>query len=219
MTRLHIAFLILAPALAGTALAAAARIDGIQAGAVPPAVVAAEGLAEDIQADLDTGAWQAAGAKLAQLQVNRPALQAAAPGPEFAGYETALDSLVARVRRRDRPAALVSANQMSRVLLTITANYDLIVPVQVGYLDVAGRDAIYGAADGRWQGAASAAAELRANYAVVRAHVAQKDPTLDRRMRLRFSELDAAVSAKNGARVRVIATTLLDDVDLIEQTY
>jgi hypothetical protein len=219
MTRLHIAFLILAPALAATALAGTARIDGVQAGAVPRVVAAAEGLAEDIQADLDTLGWQAARAKLAELQLNRTLLRAAVPALKAVRYETALDSLTAQIARHDRAAALSSANQLSRVLLTITADYDLIVPVQVGYLDVAGRDAIYGAATRRWQDAAGAAAELRANYAIVRAHVAAKDRTLDQRVQRRLSELDGAVAAKNTVRVKAIATTLLDDVDLVEQTY
>jgi hypothetical protein len=108
---------------------------------------------------------------------------------------------------------------MSRALVALTANYDQTVPVQVGYLDVAGRDAIYRAEAGRWQGAIASAVELRANYAAVRAHVAAKDATLDGRVRQRLNALDAAVAAKNAARVRAVATGVLDDVDLIERTY
>ena len=219
MRRLQIALIILAPALGGTALAAAARIDGVSVQAVPPAVLTAEALAEDIQADLDTSGWQAARAKVVQLQANRVALRVAASGSRFASYETALDSLTAQVQRHDRPAALIAANEMSRVLLTITADYAPTVPVQVGYLDVGGRDAIYRAETGRWQDASAAVAELRANYAVVRPHLADANPTLDRRLRRRLNELDGAVAAKGAARVRTIATALLDDVDLVERAY
>ena len=219
MRSLQIALIILAPALAGTALAAAVRIDGVSAQAVPPAVLAAEALAEDIQADLDTSGWQAARAKVVQLQANRAALRAAASGSRLASYETALDSLTAQVRRHDRPASLASANEMSRVLLTITADYDLTVPVQVGYLDVAGRDAIYRAEAGRWRDASAAVATLRANYAVVRPHVTDVKPILDRRLRQQLNALEGAVAAKGAARVRAIATALLDDVDLIERAY
>jgi hypothetical protein len=108
---------------------------------------------------------------------------------------------------------------MSRKIVGVMGGYDVTIPVQVGYLDVAGRDAIYGAEAGRWQEASAAAAELHTNYDIVRAHVAAKDSILDRRMRQQLNELDAAVVAKGAARVRATATALLRDVDLIEQTY
>jgi len=84
---------------------------------------------------------------------------------------------------------------------------------------VAGRDAIYAAETGRWQDASAATEELRANYTGVGTHVAGKDSTLDRRVRQQLSQLDRAVAAKSAARVRAIATALLGDVDLVEQTY
>lgn len=182
-------------------------------GALPPVVVAAEGLAEDIQADLDTLGWSAARAKLAQLQASRSALRASAR------YEAALDSLATQMGRRDRLAALVSANGMSRALLAVAADYDLTVPVQVGLLDVAGRDVIYRAEAGDWQQVSVSMAELRAQYAAVQAHVATKDATLNGRLGQRLTALDAAVSAKSATRVRTVATGLLDDVDLVERTY
>jgi hypothetical protein len=219
MATLRITSLILAPALAAIALAATTRVDSFQGGAVPPAVLTAEGLAEDVQTDLDTSGWQSARAKVAQLQTNRPALRNAVGSGNVVTYEAALDSLIVQTGRRDRPASLESANAMSRALLAITSGYDITVPIQVGYLDVAGRDAIYRAEAGRWQDAAASSAELRANYAAVRAHVAGKDPTLDVRLRQRLNALDGAVSAKNAVRVRVVATGVLDDVDLIERTY
>jgi hypothetical protein len=219
MTRFGIPSLFLAPVLAVAALSATARFDGPQAGAVPPAVVVAEGLAEDVQADLDARNWAMARTRVAELQTNRAELRVALPAAKTTGYEAALDSLIAQVGRQARSASLQSANRMSRAIVTILADYDVTVPVQVGSLDVAGRDAIYGAEARRWQDASAALAELHANYATVRAHVAGKDPVLDTRFAQRLNELDRAVAGRNAARVRSIATALLDDVDLIERTY
>jgi len=117
---------------------------------------------------------------------------------EIAGYDVALDSLISQLSRQDRPASLQAANRLSRAIVGIMANYDVTVPVQVGYLDVAGRDVIYAAEAGRWQDASAAAAELRANYAGVGTHVAGKDSTLDRRVRQQFSQLEGSVG---GGRV------------------
>jgi len=209
----------IAVALSAIALAATSNVDGPQARAAPAALVRAEGLAEDIQADLEAGNWTMARTRTAELQTNRPALRAVLRPRKLAGYEAAADSLSAMLSREDRPAALQWANRVSRAIVGIMANYDLTVPIQVGYLDVAGRDVIYAAEGARWQDAAAAARELSANYAGVGPHVARTDQTLDRRFRQRLREVDRAVAAKDAVRVRAIATALLDDVDLVEQTY
>lgn len=179
---------------------------------LPADVARAEGLAEDIQADLDTLGWTAARDKLAQLQASSVAAKVTSD-------EGALDSLAAQIGRRDRLGALQSANRMSRALLVIAAHYNLTVPVEVGLLDVAGRDAIYRAEAGDWLGAAASVAEFRARYAAVQPHVAAKDAALDARFAQRVTALDDAVKAKNAARVRTVATGLLDDMDLVEGTY
>lgn len=191
-------------------------------GAVPPVVVAAEGLAEDIQADLDTLGWMAARTKLAQLQASRSALRTAVladRAANVASYEAALDSLTTQISRRDRLASLESANRMSRALLALAADHDLTVPVQVGLLDVAGREAIYRAEGEHWQDASASVADLRVHYAAVQAHVAMKDAALNERLARRLTALDAAVSAKDATRVRTVATGLLNDVDSLERTY
>jgi len=209
----------LATAAAGIALAATAGVDGPQTAAPPQSLVVAEGLAEDIQADLDARHWTMARTRVVELQKNRVALQRELPAAEIAGYEVSLDSLISQLARQERAPALQSANRLSRAIVGFMAKYNVTVPAQVGYLDVAGRDAIYAAETGRWQDASAAAEELSANYAGVGTHVAGKDSTLDRRVRQRLRQLDRAVAAKSAARVRAIATALLEDVDLVEQTY
>ena len=215
----QIAVVMLATAAAGIALAATAGVDGPQTAAPPQSLVVAEGLAEDIQADLDARHWTMARTRVVELQKNRVALQRELPAAEIAGYEVSLDSLISQLARQERAPALQSANRLSRAIVGFMAKYNVTVPAQVGYLDVAGRDAIYAAETGRWQDASAAAEELSANYAGVGTHVAGKDSTLDRRVRQRLRQLDRAVAAKSAARVRAIATALLEDVDLVEQTY
>jgi hypothetical protein len=214
---------VLVTLLALTAAACNRGAQKLQAGHGPLPQVAsvAEGLAEDIQSDLDTLGWTDARARLTQLQTNRSTLRTAvvADPATLASYEAALDSLAAQIGRRDRLASLQSANRMTRVLLAVAANYDLTVPVQVGLLDVAGRDAIYRAEAGDWQAVAASVAELRTQYAVVQAHVAGKDAALSARLAQRLTDLEAAVSAKEATRVRTLATALLEDVDLAERTY
>jgi hypothetical protein len=211
--------MILAPALAASVFGMARRPNAPRVDAVPPAVTIAEGLAEDVQADLETRNWKMARIRVAELQKNRLRLRVLLPAPQTAGYEVALDSLAAQSKRQDRLASLQSANHMSREIVNLMGNYTVTVPVQVGYLDVAGRDAIYAAEAGRWEDAVAAAAELRVNYFAVQPHVASKDPALDRRVSQLLTELDGAVTARSVARIRATATRVLDDVDIIERTY
>jgi len=219
MTRLQIASLVLAPALAVAGLASAARFGAPRADVLPPAVSIAEGLAEDIQADLEARNWTMAETRIAELQKNRLRLRVLLQAPTIAGYQVALDSLRSQLARHDQPAALQSANRMSREIVHIMANYDLKIPVQVSYMDVAGRDAKYAAEGGRWEEAVAAVAELRVNYVAVQSHVTSKNPTLDRQVRQQLNELDAAVTERARTRVGAIATALLENVDLVERTY
>lgn len=218
MSRLHIAAIALAPVLAAVVLASA-RVEAPQKDVVPPALTIAEGLAEDIQTDLDSSNWTTAQTRLAELQQNRARLRVLIQAPAIAGYETALDSLTSQVKRHDRPASLQSANHMSREIVNIMGNYNPKIPVQVGYLDVAGRDAIYAAEAGRWEDAVAAAAELRVNYSAVQTDVVSKQPMLDRRVIQHLTELDSAVTLRSVARIRATATRVLDDVDLIERVF
>jgi len=197
----------------------AGRLNAPRVDVVPPAVTIAEGLAEDIQADLETRNCTMAQTRVAELQKNRLRLRVLLPAPKIAAYEVAFDSLTAQLKRQDRLASLQSANHMSREIVNIMGNYTATVPIQVSYLDVAGRDAIYAAEDGRWQDAWAAVTELRANYAIVQARVAGKDSTLDQHVRQELNGLEVAVTAKSVTQARAIATALLDNVDLIERVF
>jgi len=212
-----------------------------ESGTVPPALGTAEGLAEDVQDDIDTLGWAAAGAKVAQLRRGEASVGRAVrtdsaedadhdsgasdttaadtDEQELATYRRAVDSLGARVERRDRLAALTSANTLSRVLAAMSADYRSRVPVQVALLDVAGRDAIYAAEGGRWSEAAAAVRELRSTYAQVSGHVTKAQRPLNDRFRQTLDALAGAVSKQDVTQARREATSLLDDVDLIEGTY
>jgi hypothetical protein len=205
--------------------------DGREAGpgTLPPTLEAADGLAEDVQADIDTLGWAAAGAKVAKLRQSEASVEqvvtadsaenAATGQQELATYRRAVDSLGARIERRDRLAALASANTLSRVLAAMSANYRSRVPAQVALLDVAGRDAIYAAEGARWNEAAAAVHELRSTYASVSDHVTRAQRPLNDRFQRTLEALAGAVSHQDIAQVRRQATSILDDVDLIEGTY
>jgi hypothetical protein len=186
----------------------------------PPPVEQAEALAEDVQTDIAQNGWPAAEARLRELRNLREELNGAGvPQPEQAAYETAVDSLEAAITRRNRSVALTAGNEVSRIIGGIMAGYRTKVPVDVTYMDVAGRDLLYAAQQERWSGAAGALAELGQRYAAVQAGVRAHDPALDHRVSSEIAQLHSAVAARARARTASLAQAVLENVDRIEQTF
>jgi hypothetical protein len=190
------------------------------AGVLPPPVEQAEALAEDAQDDLARNAWPAAEAKLRELRGVGVKLDSVGVAQtERVAYGNALDSLDGAITRRSRADALTAGNRVSRVVTGIMAGYSTKVPADVGLMDVAGRDALYAAQQGRWEDAADAAAEIGRSYATVQAHVRARDPALDRRVTAEIAQLQRAAVSQARSRAVSLAQALLEDVDRIEQTF
>jgi hypothetical protein len=180
----------------------------------------AEALAEDVQTDLAQAAWPAAEAKLRELRgVGRQLASVGVSQPKRSVYGTALDILGAAITRRSQADALTAGNRVSRVVTGIMADYPTKVPVSVTVMDVAGRDALYAAQQGRWDDAARAVAEVGKSYAAVQAHVRTRDPALDRGVTAKIAQLHRAVDSRARDRATSLSQALLEDVDRIEQTF
>lgn len=202
------------PATAGASAPAATT-----AGTVPTPLEAAEGLAEDVQTDIAGSNWTAAAANAKELQNTAAGVVSAAGPGASAAYRAAVDSLAAQVGRRDRAASLVSANAVSRDLVRMFVAFHPKVPVQVAYMDVAGRDVVYAAERGDWSAATRAVQELRTNYDAVQAHVSASNPALANRVAGELQQVADAVQGKNAAEAKRTGNVLLEEVDLIEKTY
>jgi len=187
---------------------------------LPSPVEQAEALAEDVQTYLDQNAWPAAEAKFRQLRaVGEKLASVGVAETKRSAYVNALDSLAAAIARRSRAGALTAGNRVSRVVAGIMADYPTKVPVDVTLMDVAGRDALYAAQQGRWSDAAKATAELGRSYTAVQVHVRGRDPALDRRVTGEIARLQRAVASRAPDRATSVAQALLEDVDRIEQTF
>jgi len=190
------------------------------AGALPPPVEQAEALAEDVQTYVDQNAWPAAEAKFRKLRVVGENLASVGVAEtKRSAYVSAVDSLGAAIARRSRAGALTAGNRVSRVVAGIMADYPTKVPVEVTLMDVAGRDALYAAQQGRWGDAAKATAELGRSYTAVQVHVRARDPALDQRVTAEIARLQRAVASRARNRATTLAQALLEDVDRIEQAF
>ncbi len=209
-----------APASPSVVTDSAAAATTPTAGVLPPQVEQAEALAEDIQTDLAQNAWPAAEAKLRELRlVGENLASVGIAETKRSAYGRALDSLGAAITRRSRADALTAGNRVSRVVAGIMSDYPTKVPVDVTLMDVAGRDALYAAQQGRWSSAAKATAELGRSYTAVQVHVRARDPALDQRVTAELARLQRAVSSRARDRATSLSQALLEDVDRIEQTF
>jgi hypothetical protein len=211
-----------APARSSVTVVAATSSPAATADAavLPPALDEAEALAEDIQTDLSGGAWPAAESKARLLGVSRRKLAAIGPAPaQVTDIGTALDTLNAAIARRSRSDALVAANRISRELNVIMARYPSKVPTEVAQMDVAGRDALYAAEQGRWDAGAAAVTEARRTYSVVQDHVKGRASGLDQKVATELGQMEQAVALQDGRSLAAASQVFLDDVDRVELTY
>lgn len=202
--------------LLGSSIGMIAILGCARPAVVPSLLTAAEGLAEDVQSDLEAGNWMAAEARLDSLRRSRNTVDSLVG---VSRYGASLDSLGAAIARRASLAAREAANQMSRALVVASANYRTPVPAAVGFLDVAGREVGYAAEAGNWSDAERAVAELQQEYSRVSSHVRGRDPVLADRMEAALSAVGAAVVAKNAPETRRTAVGILEAVDSIEATF
>jgi hypothetical protein len=142
-----------------------------------------------------------------------------APAANLTTYDTAVASLAKNVQSQNQLGAALAANEASRAVIGMMATYSVKVPVQVGYMDVDARDVAYRAAGGDWAGAEKAMKDLSTNYTAVQAHVAQKDASLDTRIKTEIEQLGTAVTQKNAAGVKTASARVLDEIKHIEKTY
>ena len=230
MTKRHLALaLILAVSVAGckgtqrgqpSATSASMVASTPTASGLPPAVEQAEALAEDVQTDVEQKAWPAAEAKLRELRsVGQKLDSVGVAQSKQTAYGNALDSLGAAVARRSQADGLTAGNRVSWVVTSIMADYPTKVPVEVTLMDVAGRDVLYAAQQGRWADAAKSVREIERSYAAVRVHIHTRNPALNRQVTSEMAQLHHAVDSQAPARLARVARALLESVDRIEQAF
>lgn len=188
--------------------------------ALPKVLEKAEEASEDVQEDIAKAKWDDAAKETQKLRAMTDSIkQTGAPAAMVSAYDSAVTALAENVQRRDQIGAGLAANAASRAVIAMMADYQVKVPVEVGYMDVDARDVEYHAMADKWSAAEQSVADLRSNYAKVQAHVAQKNASLDNQIRTEIEQLSAAVTQKDAAAVRAAADKLRDEIDDIEDTY
>lgn len=192
-------------------------------GAVPEPLAALEASAEDVIDQVPHEEWAKITADVGDLQAAWDEYQAdatAVDATSAARLDRALGTLAEATAARNGPATEQAANDVSAAVVELFAHYDLPHPVQIGRLDVIGRQIVIDASRGDLAGAAVQVTAAKREWEAVRADVldhdgegvaADADGAID--------ALTNAASTGDLASLTSEAARLLEIVDEMEGLY
>jgi hypothetical protein len=132
----------------------------------------------------------------------------------------ALDTLRAAAATKDATRASQAANDISRAVVELFAHYLLPRPIQIGRLDVIGRQIALDADTDRLADASEQVVAAREQWSAIRDDViAHHGDDVATRAAAALSAIDSALAAEDAEEVSAHAATLLEVVDAIEGLY
>ena len=209
-----------APSAASTSTAATGTATLVP---VPDALASLEAGAEDVIDLVPDGAWAKIAREVSAMRTTWDGFRTTAASVDTSmadRIDRALSSLTDAAKAKTGPGTTQAANDLSAPLIELLAHYALGHPVQIGRLDVIGRQIVI-AADARDLAAAGAlVAAARGEWAAVRADVVARDGTkVAAQSDAVLDALQRAVDARDATTVSRKATELLELVDAMEGLY
>ena len=134
-------------------------------------------------------------------------------------FNGALDRLVAAAKAKNGAATSQGANDISRVTVELFGSYQLDAPVQVGRLDVIGRQIELDLDADNPDGVTSQIDEARAQWEAIRADVATRSAAVPTQVDATLDALGEAQRAGNTRLLHAETRVLLELVDSIEELY
>jgi len=193
--------------------------------AVPRPLADIEGQTEDIIDKLATRDWAAVRGDVTAMRsdwarYSPVAAAAGVPASVVDDFQTALARLPRAVATRDLAATAQAANDASGAAVEMLARYDLGYPVQIGRLDVIGRQIVIDVDRGDFRSAERALLSARQQLsAAERSLTAQGGvQVLDQAMAT-LAEMQRLTVARDATGLKTQAAVLLEVVDGMEQLY
>jgi hypothetical protein len=204
------------------ALGAGARA---QASSPPPKVlITIEEQAEDIGDRVPSKRWARIKADIATIEAAwkryQPQARREGINPSLLGdFDRALEGLVVAAKAKNGPDTAQGANDISRALVEILATYERDDPVQVGRLDVIGRQIELDLDAHAPDEVANDIDEARAEWDAIRADVTARSAAVAAQGDATIAALDEAQTTDNTGLLRAEIRVLLELVDSIEELY
>jgi hypothetical protein len=216
---------VLAGGSAGLAGAQLARHEHAQSTQPPPKpLLAIEEQAEDIGDRVPSGKWPRIAADVAKVKASWAAYHShiAADNIDAAtvqSFETALTNLTTAVRAKNGPKTSQAANDLSRATVELFGKYKLSDPVQVGRLDVIGRQIALDIAAKNPEGVAQQIEQARMEWAAIRDDVSGRSTAVAQQVDATIAALAEGQQANRTGFLNSETRVFAELVDSIEQLY
>ena len=185
---------------------------------VPAALMDAGEYGENIYDHAKANDWNKADAKIAALK--EAAKKVRADGKNQRAGVDRLEADVAvldrAVTEKNRQAAMLAANQITRDVAEMTRAYKVIVPVEVVLLDYYGRELEIWAEAIDTSKLQATGREMRKTWDAVRPSIEAKNPAVAKKFEGLVAQVEAAKAPADYAKV---AKPVLDEVDNLEKVF
>jgi hypothetical protein len=199
---------------------AEARVDSAASATMPPALASVAEFGENIYDAAMSRSWTSSRAMLDSLYRSELALRpllASRPSSEATRLPLVIDSLRQALTARNRDAALETSNRVTYLAAQMSAAYHPQPPAEIALLDYFGRELQVWSAQGNQARLTETAAAIRRTWGSVRSDVVQHGGSV---AAARMDTLVTHVaSAKTPAEYALVATPILDHVDVLESVY
>jgi hypothetical protein len=184
---------------------------------VPKSLVDAGEYAENIYDHAKANDWKNADAKIGLLKAAVEKVRTDVNNQKAAGaiYPN-VTALERAVTAKDRPAAMLAANQITRDVAETTTEYKVVVPVEVVLLDYYGRELEIWAEAKDTNKLQATAREMRRTWDAVRPAIEAKNPAVAKKFEGLVTQVEAAKAPADYAKV---AKPVLDEVDNLEKVF
>jgi hypothetical protein len=213
-----------APATSATAGHHAAGARAQSTSPPPKPLTTIEEQAEDIGDRVPGKRWARIAAdvtaiKAAWARFQTKALADGIPAATIADFNAALDRLAAAAKAKNGPDTSQGANDISGVVVELFASYKLDAPVQVGRLDIIGRQIELDLDADNPDGVTQQIDQARTEWEAIRAEVAARSVAVPTQVDATLDALGEAQRAGNTRLLHAETRVLLELVDSIEELY
>ena len=193
--------------------------------AVPKPLADIEAQAEDIVDKVAVGDWAAVNQDVTTMRADwttfgPTAGSAGVPAATAGAFTTALDRLGVAAAAQDAAGTAQAANDASAATVEMLGRYDLGYPVEIGRLDVIGRQVVIDAGAGDFQAASGQIGQAEQQLAAAQPSlVAQGGDQVVTQTRATLVEMQRLADARNADGLTTQAKVLLEVVDGMERLY
>jgi hypothetical protein len=194
-----------------------------RSGSRPPhPLVLLEAASEDVIDQVPQGRWTRVDRVVADMQDvwrrYRATVTGEAPGLG-ARLDRAVPAMAAAAGTRDGLGTEQAANDLSAAVVELLGRGSAAPPVQVGRLDVIGRQVVIDVARARFAAARRSAATAATQWSTIRADARARDRRVARAVDRAIARLQAHAGVGDGLATRNDSNDLLELVDALERLY